>query len=204
KYIYCLADSSLVIHSNKKGGTLSGAEENLKKAWVPLWIKTTTDKNAANADLVAKGGQWLSAELQSVTIADLIKNKCSQMSPPREVQTDLFSMTAEPGLSFEPKPAKCVEHAKFDRDNVPIKQQIDKENLSVHIENELASNAINFYQLFITELSRLAKDAISIEELVEGTRLHKSQLHEWLDRAEKDGLVNKLNQPIRYQFENKK
>ncbi|MGL5335859.1 MAG: DNA-processing protein DprA, partial [Enterovibrio sp.] len=46
KYIYCLADSSLVIHSNKKGGTLSGAEENLKKAWVPLWIKTTTDKNA--------------------------------------------------------------------------------------------------------------------------------------------------------------
>ena len=31
KYIYCLADSSLVIHSGKKGGTLNGAEENLKK-----------------------------------------------------------------------------------------------------------------------------------------------------------------------------
>jgi len=62
KYIYCLADSSLVIHSGKKGGTINGAEENLKKAWVPLWVKHTTDKDAANADLVVKGGRWLEAD----------------------------------------------------------------------------------------------------------------------------------------------
>ncbi len=54
KYIYCLADSALVIHSGKKGGTLSGAEENLKKSWLPLWVKQTKDKDAANAELVAK------------------------------------------------------------------------------------------------------------------------------------------------------
>ncbi|RND27384.1 DNA-processing protein DprA, partial [Vibrio cholerae] len=34
KYIYCMASSSLVIHSGKNGGTLNGAEENLKKGWV--------------------------------------------------------------------------------------------------------------------------------------------------------------------------
>ena len=78
KYIYCLADSALVIHSGKKGGTLSGAQENLKKAWVPLWIKQTTDKEAANANLVAKGGNWLKSDIQAFRITDLINNKETQ------------------------------------------------------------------------------------------------------------------------------
>lgn len=55
KYIYCLSDSALVIHSGRKGGTISGAEENLKKGWVPLWVNPTTDLDSANADLVSKG-----------------------------------------------------------------------------------------------------------------------------------------------------
>lgn len=72
KYIYCLADSALVIHSGRKGGTLSGATENLKKQWVPMWVKRTTDEEAANADLVAAGGRWLDADAQSVAIAALM------------------------------------------------------------------------------------------------------------------------------------
>lgn len=32
KYIYCLADTALAVHSGKKGGTWSGAQEDLKKA----------------------------------------------------------------------------------------------------------------------------------------------------------------------------
>lgn len=59
KYIYCLSDSSVVIHANKKGGTWSGALENLKKRWVTLWVKPTLDPLAGNADLVQAGGQWL-------------------------------------------------------------------------------------------------------------------------------------------------
>jgi predicted Rossmann fold nucleotide-binding protein DprA/Smf involved in DNA uptake len=40
KYIYCLSDYALVIRSDKdKGGTWAGAKENLKKKWVPLFIK---------------------------------------------------------------------------------------------------------------------------------------------------------------------
>lgn len=203
KYIYCLADSSLVIHSGKKGGTLNGAEENLKKAWVPLWIKPTTDKDAANADLVVKGGQWLGTELQSLVVADLMKNEGNQMSPPKEVQADLFSMPAESGLFTEPEPEKVASYTEFDI--ASAEQQADKENLSAHIvEIEPASNPIDFYQLFIAELKRLAKEAVSVDELIEGTGLHKSQLNEWLKRAEEDGLVNKLNRPVRYQFENKK
>ncbi len=39
KYIYSLADAAMVVHSGDSGGTWTGAKENLKKQWVPLWVK---------------------------------------------------------------------------------------------------------------------------------------------------------------------
>lgn len=59
---------------------------------------------------------------------------------------------------------------------------------------------IDFYRLFINELHRVAKAPITVDELNQSTRLHKSQLSEWLKRAEEEGLVTKLSRPIRYKF----
>src|SRR3990172_8427415 len=39
KYIYCLTDAAIVVQSGTEGGTWNGAIENLKKEWVPLWVK---------------------------------------------------------------------------------------------------------------------------------------------------------------------
>ena len=101
KYIYCLADSSLVLPSGKKGGTLNGAEENLKKAWLPLWVKQTTDKDAANADLVAKGGRWLEADTEAFKISELMCNEGGRANQMKEQMGDLFSMPAQSELFFE-------------------------------------------------------------------------------------------------------
>lgn len=56
KYIYCLSDYSLVVRSDKdKGGTWSGAKENLKKSWVSLLVRPSeVDGNAA---LLQMGGE---------------------------------------------------------------------------------------------------------------------------------------------------
>ncbi|MCU0666970.1 MAG: DNA-processing protein DprA [Candidatus Omnitrophica bacterium] len=60
KYIYCLSDAAIVIASTKeKGGTWSGATENLSNRWVPLWVKSTDSTGSGNHSLVAKGAQWL-------------------------------------------------------------------------------------------------------------------------------------------------
>ncbi len=60
KYIYCLSDAAIVIASTKdKGGTWSGAVENLSNKWVPLWVKSTNDNKSGNHNLVVKGGSWL-------------------------------------------------------------------------------------------------------------------------------------------------
>ncbi len=93
KYIYCLSDAALVVHSGKKGGTLNGAQENLKKGWVPLWVKPTDDNNAANAELINTGGQQCSGGAACLSIAELISAKSSSPSThsqPNAEQSNLF------------------------------------------------------------------------------------------------------------------
>ncbi len=210
KYIYCLADSSLVIHSGKKGGTLSGAEENLKKSWVPLWVKQTTDKDAANADLVAKGGRWLEADTQAFKIADLMSNEGSLANQVKKQVGDLFSMPAQPELFAETDSGSEIE-SETEKEVVATEiesvisenQAKTKVNSDQAAEKESApSGPVDFYQLFSSELQRLAEKPVSVDELIESTQLHKTQLTEWLKRAVDDEVVKKLNRPVRYQVKN--
>lgn len=204
KYIYCLADSSLVIHSGKKGGTLNGAKENLKKAWVPLWVKKTTDKEAANADLVSQGGSWLETETQALNITDLLNNKGGFVNQVQEPIVDLFSMPqlTDPSPEIESDSEKDVVEPE---DSIVNEKQAKSEAKSEQsVESEVAlSTPVNFYQLFINELHQLANEPITVDALIESTQLHKSQLAAWLKRAVDDGAVKKLNRPVRYQLINK-
>ncbi|PID54965.1 MAG: DNA processing protein DprA [Gammaproteobacteria bacterium] len=186
KYIYCLADSALVVHSGKKGGTLSGAEENLKKLWVPLWVKTTTKPGAANADLVAKGGRWLEDDLQGLPLSDLINNKHHCKDQVGKLQADLFSEPMQPELLTVSEPSSVPEY-----------------EVEMNAESSISA-PVDFYRLFIAELQREAKQPVSVAELSERTGLHRSQLSDWLKRAVADGVVKRLARPVRYQVENKK
>lgn len=212
KYIYCLADSSLVIHSGKKGGTLNGAEENLKKAWVPLWVKQTTDKDAANADLVAKGGHWLEADTQAFNVADLMSDEGGRASQVKEPMSDLFSMPEQPELFAEVKSIPAPESEPEKEFVKPeTKSVVNEKQAKIDADSEQAAESevaplapVDFYQLFASELQRLAEKPVTVDELIEITQLHKSQLTEWLKRAVDDGVAKKLSRPVRYQVENKK
>ena len=72
KYIYCLADAGLVVHSGVKGGTWTGAKENLKKGWVPLWVKETQDEEAGNKAIVADGATWVSSDVDTISFEGLV------------------------------------------------------------------------------------------------------------------------------------
>jgi len=56
KYIYCLSDAAVVVRSGTKGGTISGAKENIKHSWVPLWVKSTEDMDTGNEEISSKKG----------------------------------------------------------------------------------------------------------------------------------------------------
>jgi predicted Rossmann fold nucleotide-binding protein DprA/Smf involved in DNA uptake len=72
KYIYCLADAAVVIHSGSGGGTWNGAVEALRHQWVPVWVARSSDQEAANPLLVEKGAAWLPPEALSGTLTGLI------------------------------------------------------------------------------------------------------------------------------------
>lgn len=204
KYIYCLADSSLVIHSGKKGGTLNGAEENLKKGWVPLWVKPSDDKIAANADLVAKGGRWCEADIQRFDITALLVSDNKSVDQVKEAQDDLFSISTSP--------EQVAQHELFSSADKGVEQETSvvsdataesmpneyQEPVPLE-EDESLGVPLDFYQLFLGGLRRLARNPVTMDELMESTRLHKSQLNDWLNRATDDGVVKKLNRPVRYQ-----
>ena len=98
KYIYCLAQSALVVHSGNKGGTLNGAKDNLKNNWVPLWVKHTSDRNAANEYLVQQGGRWVETEIDDLQISDLIqiKNSPKDSDNPARLEQEVINFRAPP------------------------------------------------------------------------------------------------------------
>ena len=108
RYIYCLADSALVIHAAEKSGTFNGATENLQQGWVPLWVKPTHDIHAANASFVAKGGRWAEADIHSLSIAELMVSQpvpATAVGEPllagydsaSQLQADLFDTSSTSG-----------------------------------------------------------------------------------------------------------
>lgn len=57
KHIYGLADYSVVVAaSNEKSGTWAGASENLKHAWVPLFVRQTSNPLPGNESIIKLGG----------------------------------------------------------------------------------------------------------------------------------------------------
>ncbi|MEC8057827.1 MAG: DNA-processing protein DprA [Pseudomonadota bacterium] len=103
KYIYCLADSSLVVHSGLKGGTLTGAQENIKKGWVPIYIKENEGCESANKNLINQGGIPVTNTIDRLKISDFFKLDLIidplTFSNIESSQIDMFSPSPSPSPS---------------------------------------------------------------------------------------------------------
>ncbi|WP_372880855.1 DNA-processing protein DprA [Psychromonas sp.] len=116
KYIYCLADTSIVVHSGPKGGTWEGALQNLKKGWVPTWVKQTQDPTAGNAAIVNAGAQWCTDSINELDIVSLFvnaptsaANTVSQNDLFSQPQPDLFSQPVEDSVSSDRSTSSIVD-----------------------------------------------------------------------------------------------
>lgn len=120
KYIYAMADFAFVAQSDTKGGTWTGAVEELKRPdHHPLFVYMGNERIDGCAKLVAKGGiAWSPADsLQAM----LEKGRAvSPAKPPTAMQSTLFDFAAAvpPSDSIELKVSApstpCVAHDKTD------------------------------------------------------------------------------------------
>ena len=175
KYIYTLSDVAVVVHSGTKGGTWNGARENIKKQWVPLWIKPTNDIEAGNKILVSEGAQWCSGNLDELQLESLF-NQIADVSP----QDDMFSLNESIASSSSSSEALTQEEP------IPATQT-----------NQFS---IDFYSLFIQNMQVFAVEPVHITDITSGLDLHKSQVTDWLKRAMAEGHIIKLSNPVRFQW----
>lgn len=208
KYIYCLSDAAMVVHSGEKGGTWSGALENVKKQWVPLWVKRTADPKAGNAAIVKAGAVWAPESFKDIDFKALFL--------PQSLKTgsggDLFSQAAgevkehdveySQGQPLEPKTASITGDAgKSPRAMVPESPaqpgEVDEQGAVVSPPGE----DLEFYDLFLAKAQALCSDSPkTTDELVEVLELNKTQLNIWLKRAVEEKKLKKLTKPVRYQW----
>jgi predicted Rossmann fold nucleotide-binding protein DprA/Smf involved in DNA uptake len=200
KYIYCLADAAIVVScTREKGGTWAGAIENLKAAWVPLWVKLSSDRSLGNEDLVRQGGQYLPDP--PLNMKDLIS-----ATGLRQAASDIPLLTrdAEPSPAGEPE--ECVASS------VRVEQEIakgdDANQTDIVASDQHAGSTIDtqaqlaksLYETFLEKLIAATKDKpLSADELAQELELTKPQVAAWLKRAIADSMAIKTGRPIRYQ-----
>ncbi len=86
KYIYALSDWALVVNSGyQEGGTWSGASENLKANWVPLFVRQAQSVSLGNQSLLNQGGIALD-------------------KPTLQTMTDLRQQLTQLSQTFKPLP----------------------------------------------------------------------------------------------------
>lgn len=176
KYIYCLAEIAVVVHSGKKGGTWTGALENLKKKWVPMWIKETADPEAGNQTLLEYPDALRMPD-------DIDKYPFDKLFSRQSDSPDSTDITlTQPAFNSE--------------------QEMDppalapKEGAMAVVEPETT-----FYELFLNKLHNMCQTTpCRIDELQETLDLNRSQLKVWLNKAVEEGRVTKLARPERYQY----
>lgn len=214
KYIYCLADAAIAVHSGTSGGTWNGVLENIKHNWVPMWVKSTDDPEAGNATLVQKGAKWLSENLSEIGLSHLLKAADSSADQDADLfaqqQAELVPETLEsepltdPGQIEEGKTASDeVAKETAERASKPSPKQEHTAPSSVlgdRYAEKSALTQLSLYDHFLLMLRNETGSPKTIDELLEATQLHKTQLNEWLKQAVADDKVTKLNRPVRYQW----
>ena len=87
KYIYAMSESVVVVKSDyDKGGTWSGAKENLKKQWVPLLVRSSNHQG--NKELIKLGGIEITEDFNDFNALPRSDEKSEPVKEPQSTSND--------------------------------------------------------------------------------------------------------------------
>lgn len=179
KYIYCMSDMTIVVHSGTTGGTWNGAIENLKKGWAPLLVKRTSDKRSGNAAIAQQGGKWLPEDLFESDF-DAFLSKC--YAEQKIGRHDIGQKVAEQQLMYQPAVSRTM--IADDPGRIAANDEGDP-----------------LYMAFCSELRTiLANGPVKQKELFMKFHLTESQMKAWLKRATDGGIIVKRNKALGYEL----
>ena len=197
-----MSDAAAVIHAGPKGGTISGAGENLKHHWVPLWVKPSDDPTAANATLVAQGGHWLPADGDISAL--LATTASSQSSLPIESPPDnTASVAAETVAAETPQDSASTQTELPGTPPAAEKTEKKPRRRNKKSAPELITT-FTLPDLYQTFLAALPKDAefghTALLTQLKTLGIRRVQLLDWLKRAVAENTLERKERPVRYRF----
>lgn len=199
KYIYALSDYGLVVSaSSGEGGAWSGAVENLKKRWVPLFVWLSNEAPPANQRLHEMGALPLGEECLSGhaslhnLFAELLGAPVSALPPQAdEAITDHSdSIATEKGFERASVNEQRVRETKSSSNQATLELMPADANG--------AAPAIDLFPIVWPHLEQALRTVQTERELAECCGIEPQQARAWLQRAVREGLAVKLTRPIRY------
>ncbi|MEI8308621.1 MAG: DNA-processing protein DprA [Chloroflexales bacterium] len=187
KAIYALSDFALVVSASlAKGGTWEGAIENLRRSWVPLFVRSA-DPHSGNQRLIEKGGNAVDRTVLTHTVSldswlngrDLASATPlpfdSPTQPVAAVVTDMIVPAPAESAPARPNPETVEPVLTADRDD-----------------------PTDLFPIVWPHIKRALAAAHTEREVAELFQLEIKQTQIWLRRALDLGHVRKLNKPVRY------
>lgn len=207
KYIYCLSDGALAVHSGKKGGTWNGAREDLRKGWVPLWVKATDDPEAGNTALIAAGASEAPSDIAEVDISAFLDERPGTRRPDQRLFESRRTSTGERpspealDTDVVPAPAARRERGQQRTEEISLRNNVSGQAHQGSPPQPSALAKVSFYELFIEKAKELcAHRPLTPDDLADAMAVNKAQLNAWLKRAVERGELKKRVKPVRYEL----
>jgi len=205
-----------VAKSAEKGGTWTGAVENLKKQWVPLWVRDIPQ--AGNQALIKQGGQALSdlstdySALQSsfsfpVQAAKSTKKTKKALTEPQT--PDLFGTPDEPPEASNagttsvtdtqtPEPLVSPNEALTENTTALDESAGAPESAPLKV-----SSLSPFLELFYLQLQKDSQTVHTPKDLLDKhPELNAAVVKQWLTTLTEQGLLKREGRKLAYTVTN--
>jgi predicted Rossmann fold nucleotide-binding protein DprA/Smf involved in DNA uptake len=184
KLIYALSDWALVVCTEtEKGGTWTGALENLKYNWVPLLVRDGADVSSSNKRLIKEGGHSLD-EAKVLQHAGGLKDLLQQVSIQKELE--VAEELESSGYAEPEAEASFQRHHLLTKSGKAVLHQVDADYFWDHQVWPAISIMLQ------------SQGKLTVNQLAEDLGIEKSQAKAWLKRATGEQKVKKLTRPERY------
>jgi predicted Rossmann fold nucleotide-binding protein DprA/Smf involved in DNA uptake len=183
KLIYALADAALVVNSDyKKGGTWSGAVEQLEKLrLVPVYVRSNGETGKGLDALRHKGAlPWPNPE----TPESLSQVLAVEISPNKDAsrQNELsFLVREKPKQAYDIPPSLPPSDSSFATESV---------------ESPLTPADELFAK--VRELLKKNNAPKTVVQVAADLNVSKNQAKAWLQRMVEEGLMERYTKPVRY------
>ena len=186
KYIYALSDYAVVIASKEnRGGTWTGALENLKKKFVPLFVRFSNDMPSGNVKLLEQGGKPIELRTIDDNYTNLKKwlevNAEANINQKSYYQPNLYDLKGSIPNNAAVK--ETINNSAYNSDALNTADKIE---------------SLDLYYIILPYIKKALVEPKNQEELSNRLNVNKTQMAKWLKRAVESDEIVKLKNPVKY------